>query len=483
MTVGTPPTALASYSYTLGAAGNRTAVTELGGRTINYTYDDLYRLTSESIANDPHGINGSASYSYDPVGNRLNRSSSIAPVTPQSSMYDLNDRLTSDGYDNNGNTTATNGNSYGYDFENHITSLNGGTVRYVYDGDGNRVGKTVGGVTTNYLVDTNNPTGYAQVVEELQGGVVVEQFNYGHDLISRHCPVTSAYPLSFYRYDGHGSVRLLTNASGAITDAYDYDAFGNLIYHSGTTPNDYLYSGEQFDANLGFYYLRARYMNTSSGRFLTSDAFEGNNDEPKSLHKYLYAYANPISNTDPSGRFSVSVAEITSVQLANAVVQSISLLTLLVIKTKIEEKLEEYRCGQGGGVALYRSMKRDFWTGKPLVEQSARGLGVRDSGPNPDITPDENGNVHPNSGGMSVAPITPMSLPPHRRPFEFGGSGSDPVWCISSIWIEANSRLQFRQDSLTHGNIEPNARMPLEDYRVALSETQFLWTHVKSGLF
>ena len=230
---------------TLGAAGNRTAVTELGGRTVTYTYDDLYRLTSESISNDSHGVNGSASYGYDAVGNRLNRSSSITPVPSQSSTYDPNDRLTSDAYDNNGNTTTANGNSYAYDFENHLTSLNGGTVRYVYDGDGNRVAKIIGGVTTNYLVDTNNLTGYAQVVEELQGGTVTKQFTYGHDLISQRMVGDS---LSFYQSDGHGSVRLLTNASGAITDAYDYDAFGNLLYRSGTTPNDYLYSGEQFDA-------------------------------------------------------------------------------------------------------------------------------------------------------------------------------------------------------------------------------------------
>ncbi len=170
MTVGTPVVALASYSYTLGASGNRTAVTELGGRTVNYIYDNLYRLTSESIANDPHGVNGTASYSYDPVGNRLNRSSSIAPVPSQSSTYDPNDRLPSDTYDNNGNTIASMSNSYSYDFENHLTNLNGGSMRYVYDGDGNRVAKIVGGVTTNYLVDTNNLTGHAQVVDELQGG-------------------------------------------------------------------------------------------------------------------------------------------------------------------------------------------------------------------------------------------------------------------------------------------------------------------------
>ncbi len=39
----------------------------------------------------------------------------------------------------------------------------------VYDGDGNRVAKTVNGVTTHYLVDDLNPTGYPQVVEELSG--------------------------------------------------------------------------------------------------------------------------------------------------------------------------------------------------------------------------------------------------------------------------------------------------------------------------
>lgn len=52
-----------------------------------------------------------------------------------------------------------------YDFENHLVTH--GSVTIVYDGDGNRVSETVGGVTTKYLVDTVNPTGYAQVVDEL----------------------------------------------------------------------------------------------------------------------------------------------------------------------------------------------------------------------------------------------------------------------------------------------------------------------------
>jgi RHS repeat-associated protein len=313
MNTATGAATLSSYTYTLGPAGNRTAVSELGGRTVTYTYDDLYRLKTETIANDTHGTNGVVSYDYDPVGNRLARTSTVTGVPSQSSTYDANDRLNSDTYDANGNTTVSNSNGYAYDFDNRLTSLNNGAVTYVYDGDGNRVSKTVSGVTTNYLVDTNNHTGYAQVVEELQGSAVVKQFTFGHDLISQRI---IGGTVSFYSYDGHGSVRQLTDASAAVTDTYDYDAFGILISHTGTTSNDYLYSGEQFDANLGFYYLRARYLNASGGRFWTGDSYEGDVFDPKSLHKYLYAEADPANRLDPSGNFSIAEA-VQTAQLAS----------------------------------------------------------------------------------------------------------------------------------------------------------------------
>jgi len=54
----------------------------------------------------------------------------------------------------------------------------------VYDGDGNRVARTSGGVTTTYLVDTENPTGLAQVLEELVGGAVQRVYTHGITRIS-----------------------------------------------------------------------------------------------------------------------------------------------------------------------------------------------------------------------------------------------------------------------------------------------------------
>ncbi len=101
------------------------------------------------------------------------------------------------------------------------------------------------------------------------------------------------------------STRALTNQAGEVTDTYDYDAYGNLLGFTGTTVNNYLYTGEQFDSNLGQYYLRARYYDSNLGRFTGRDPFEGFMDEPLSLAKYPYVHGNPVNATDPSGLFKI----------------------------------------------------------------------------------------------------------------------------------------------------------------------------------
>ena len=296
--------AVASYQYTLGTSGNRTGVTELSGRTVAYGYDNLYRLTSETIANDLSGMNGAMSYLYDTVGNRRQISSTLAAIAPGNWNYDANDRLTNDQNDADGNIVARAGIANAYDFENHL--IQHGYMTFVYDGDGNRVAKTVGGVTTTYLVDTLNPTGYAQVLDELQSNTVARSYTWGLQLVSESqlvaaTPPANPWQTSWYGLDGHGSVRYLTNSTGAVTDTYDYDAFGNLINSTGSTANNYLFAGEQFDPNLGLYYNRARYLDVQLGRFWGMDTDEGNRLEPRSLHRYLYASANPVNRIDPSG--------------------------------------------------------------------------------------------------------------------------------------------------------------------------------------
>jgi RHS repeat-associated protein len=292
------------YLYQGGPTGNLIQGTELNGRSVTWNFDGIYRLTGESVSNDPANKNGSVSYNLDPVGNRSSETSSLAGLDPGSFTYNADDELAVETYDNNGNTTGSGGKAFAYDSQNHLISMTNGstTATFVYDGDGNRVAKTVGGVTTRYLVDDLNPTGYPQVVEELVGGAVTRQYTYGLERISENQLISNVWTQSFYGYDGGGTVRQLTNSAGTVTDTYEYDAYGNHWTVEGSTPNNMLYQGEEWDPDLGLVHLRARYMNPLTGRFVSMDPKDGILTDPKTLHKYLYANGDPVDLKDPTGR-------------------------------------------------------------------------------------------------------------------------------------------------------------------------------------
>jgi RHS repeat-associated protein len=306
-------TSLSSFVYAPYPAGNVHTVAELSGRNVTYGYDNDYRLQNETIASDPAGNNGAENYTYDNVGNRLTLNSTIPSLSGANSYsYDQNDRLTTDTYDANGNTISSSGISYTYDFENRL--LMKGAIVVVYDGDGNRVSETAAGVTTKYLVDTLNTTGYSEVLDELISGAVTKTYTYGLQRISENQLSGSTWTPTFYGYDGHGNARFLANSAGTITDTYTFDAFGAQIASTGTTPNPYLYSGERFDSSLNLYHLRARYYNMLTGRFETMDPLDvsqaccaldfsqaENISDPGTLHKYVYTQNNPVNRIDPTG--------------------------------------------------------------------------------------------------------------------------------------------------------------------------------------
>jgi hypothetical protein len=127
-----------------------------------------------------------------------------------------------------------------------------------------------------------------------------------------------------------------------------------------------------------------------------------------------------------------------------------------------------HAAGGATGRIVYRAMREDP-AGGPLVGPTARTLGVR---PNVDI-PVVAGQVSPNMGGMSVAVDRPENLHPLRRPPAYGGSGKDPVWCIAIDLLGAD--LQFRQDSATHGLIEPARTLALDELQKALEATKPHW--------
>lgn len=296
---------VAQYEYTLGAAGERTKVKELD-RTVEYTYDALYRLTGEKITAADKTVT-EYTYAYDKVSNRILKTENGTKTTY---TYNALNQLVKENdtvykYDDAGNliSTTSSGKSvaYTYNAENKLirATVNeaGKTVveEYTYDYAGNRTSKTTGSETVKYLNDNSVLT---NVLAEFDAnGNELCYYTIGADLISQERNGKT----SLYLYDGHGSVRGLIDENGKVTDTYNYDAFGNLLDKTGTTVNNYLYCGEQFDSATGLYYLRARYMNPATGTFITQDTYSGTIFDPVSLHKYLYANANPVMNVDPSG--------------------------------------------------------------------------------------------------------------------------------------------------------------------------------------
>jgi len=307
--LGTP---FSQQTYTLAPAGHRLRMAEFNGRTVDYTYDDLNRLTQEAVT-DPARGNRTTSWTHDAVGNRLSQTEN-GLVT--SYVYDENDRLLEEtgpdgsityAYDANGNTTEKRidgvlDTAYQYNSRDRLVRAETptATLDYTYDPTGIRQSRTENGARTHFLIDPNRD--YAQVIEERDAaGNTSVSYLHGDDLLTQ----TRSGIAYTYHADGLGSVRALSDSSGTPTDTYLYTTYGELEHHDGLTENNFLFTGEQFDPGLGFYYLRARYYDPFTGRFPNMDTFRGRVNEPQTLHKYLYVHADPVNNIDPSGNVTL----------------------------------------------------------------------------------------------------------------------------------------------------------------------------------
>jgi RHS repeat-associated protein len=333
---------LTDFVYSLDKTGNRQQVVEtLNGisRTVQYTYDDLYRLTKENVTDALNG-NRLTEFVYDKVGNRQQQSLTANAATQTTTyQYDVNDRLLKEQingadkviytYDSNGNTLtkAEDGKTTEslWNDRNRLVASQvkdaGGVVSqqvsYEYDASDVRVSQSAGGEVTKYLIDANLP--YAQVLVEYRpSGLVLVSYVHGNDLINQvHDGISS-----FYHVDALGSARLLSDVAGGSISTYNYQAFGELLNSTGSSSNNYLFAGEQFDPILGDYYNRARYYDPQSGRFTKRDDYAGSINEPLTLHKYLYANSDPINKFDSTGFTTIAEASSTVNMLSQLTVRA-----------------------------------------------------------------------------------------------------------------------------------------------------------------
>jgi RHS repeat-associated protein len=312
-------------------------------RVISYTYDSLYRLITATYSSGE-----SYRYTYDAVGNRQSLTTHEDVVNYQ---YDAANRLTSVNgqtynWDDNGNLLSDGLRSYAYDHANRLTQVVSGTLttQFTYNGAGDRVAKTVDGLTTEYVLDP--AAGLTQVLQETTDGQATS-YLYGHDgstalttgLLAQYDSGTWAYHVN----DGLGSVRQLADPTGQVVQSYNFSPFGVPLGESGGEP--YGYTGEQWDASAGLVYLRARYYQPVVARFISKDPFPGYVDAPQTLNRWAYVTNNPILNVDPTGLTRITTGD-SVLEIVDQIIRDAPNGIEALIQLFENELLPQYRPGK-----------------------------------------------------------------------------------------------------------------------------------------
>ena len=100
---------------------------------------------------------------------------------------------------------------------------------------------------------------------------------------------------------GWGACGRSSDGAGLVVQLYRYDEYGVGLVSEGGVEQPFRYTGEQFDESTGLVYLRARYYDVQTGRFVSRDKFVGSSGAPSSLHRYTYVRNAPVNLIDPLG--------------------------------------------------------------------------------------------------------------------------------------------------------------------------------------
>ncbi len=230
------------------------------------------------------------SYDYDPAHRLNNVTDQYGP--DESNTWEDAGNLASK--NNDGDTT-----NFEYDAENRLEGISSSTYNatFTHDADDNRI-KADRGVlgVTKYILDINGPLDNVLCEADASDAITAYYIHApGIGLLARVETGTDA--VTYYHGDHLGSVVGITDESAQLVQAYAYDEFGEIQGQLTSLEQPFTYIGllgvQQETPRLLF--MRARYYDVRTGRFLQKDPAE------QFMSPYLYAAQNPILFNDPLG--------------------------------------------------------------------------------------------------------------------------------------------------------------------------------------
>lgn len=288
----------ASFDYGYDKVGNRTSKRFANNTQESYVYDEIYRLTQATYTDG-----WQEQFTYDATGNRLSRYDSRYGTyyySHDAADQTLTDEFGSCSHDANGALITSGTRTFIWNPQHRLanTYANGNSASFLYDGEGHRVQQTVGTVTTTYVANT--VPRISEVLSETTGGVTAYHI-YGHDLLYSIVGDTPHY----VHADGLGSTVAVSGGNGQVESQFGYQVFGLVADGSGGNYwPAHRFSGEENDST-NLVYLRARYYDVWSGRFLSRDPFPLNAAATQSVNRYVYVGNNPATFVDPTGEYAL----------------------------------------------------------------------------------------------------------------------------------------------------------------------------------
>ena len=298
-------------AFTYDVAHQLTSILFANGIEEDYTYDKDGRRSTIRVSKS--GTTISSIVLHRDAAGQIKSADRSAPTVPSLTdsytplAYDSADQSEAAAYDSLGRVTGDYLRTYSWDLASRLVSWKAlsTTATFTYDAFGQRISKNVNGAAENYILNYALPLPSLAAVRS--GGADQRYYIWLPDGKLLQAIDASNNNRHFYHFNESGSTDFLTDDTGAVTDSYATTPYGETVVQNGSTPNPFTFHGAfgvmQEDA-AGLYYMRQRYYDSASARFLSRDP--NSSLDPRTIAPYQFVEGNPMEHQDPSGREDTS---------------------------------------------------------------------------------------------------------------------------------------------------------------------------------
>ncbi|MBF0353039.1 MAG: VCBS repeat-containing protein [SAR324 cluster bacterium] len=241
-------------------------------------YDQAGNLLEKTMDGERH------EYAYDSQ-NRLIEVKKNGKLVQTNLYNDLGERVRKEVYDQNGGTLTVFYPFPSYEIRQHSLSRDHAVIRYLHRHGGLKL---------------------AAVVNHREGRKMKLPAKNPPELVFGPEVYPEARTL-FYHHDPLGSTIQVTDEDNDQVEGFLYYPHGEMMTNGQEMNNqvNHLFAGHEYDQETGLYYMKARFYDPKTARFLTPDTIIPDPYRPSAYHRYAWVENDFLNATDPTGHFKV----------------------------------------------------------------------------------------------------------------------------------------------------------------------------------